>query len=524
MILGMDGRKYTNTFNLHVQRYLDMKRPTDKENRIFFTYIAEGGERLRLDIAPHPLSTASTLLGNIHTTTKRTPLAFCKRVHRYTHATADEMRDLCKDGGILNDELDNAIERVVSACDICTKNGRPKPTTKVSLSHVNEDFNEELQINFAYATVKESRLIFMVMTDVGTGYSETAIASDRKQETISTLIETKWICHHGAPKRISADDEYNRSHLISYLRTHDITFCPRPARRHNKTGKVEQRIGTIKAILRKLNDEQTSASPETIIARATLLSNMFSGSRLLRSFELAQGYSPALVGIPCTIITQELLDSHKEQVAVRALQRLLHSHTPTITRPDLFHKSDPLWVYYKSTKQNEDNEWVKAHVIEASEHFITARRANKGPPMKVAYEDVRIAPRNELTDALLSCSLEEELESTATAEDIPSNGGNNDSIQQDSSTAPRISLYASNANSAYKNPTKDIGAYTQCMEAPLSQHNAPSNSGRTQALEMIYDVIRSQQVTSRALDFAPPYILDQAFRKEVEDNWDGSFA
>ena len=149
LILGQEVRAYCNTFNLAEQRYIQMRRTYDDDYRYLFTYIVPQDRRLRLDLAPHPLSTKETLLGNIHANAKRQPLAFCKRVHRYAHATPEEMKTLCMEAGMLDDELTAAIERVFQACEVCAKNRRPPPSKKVSLSHVSQAFNVEIQIDFS---------------------------------------------------------------------------------------------------------------------------------------------------------------------------------------------------------------------------------------------------------------------------------------------------------------------------------------------------------------------------------------
>lgn len=407
LIIGQDIRQYCNTFNLTEQKYIRLKRPTDDAERYLYTYLVPGDSRLRLDVAPHPLSVKRTLLGNIHSSAKRAPLTLCKRIHRYTHATPEEMRVLCKDANMLDDALDEAIDKVFAACEVCAKNGRPKPSRKVSLTHVNEGFNEEVQIDFFYIDLRLTKYTVMNLTDTGTGFTEMEITADRNMETIIRVVETGWICKHGAPKAISADDEYNRKPLRQYLSAHEVTFKPRPVRRHNKTGIVERKNGTVKAILRKLNDEPSNADPHTLISRAAFLSNMFSGNRTLSSFELVRGYRPSVVGLPSTIVTSEILEAHKEQAAIRSLQRLLLSRAPSTTRKDLFSPNDPVWVFYKSSKQNEKVGWILATVVEAEDNCLQAKRSAHGRPMRVAYEDVRFAPRGLLTQELLSCSLEE---------------------------------------------------------------------------------------------------------------------
>ena len=66
-----------------------------------------------------------------------------------------------------------------------------------------------------------------------------------------------------------------------------------------------------------------------------------------------------------------------------------------------------VWVFYKTSKQNERPRWVEARRVEAKEHVLKCRRRNKGLPMGVAYEHVRIAPQGELIGELLRSSLED---------------------------------------------------------------------------------------------------------------------
>ena len=545
LILGQEVREYCNTFNLTNQRYIQMRRPHDDAYRYLYTYLVPSDGRLRLDLAPHPLSTKRTLLGNIHTSAKREPLAFSKRVHRYTHATAEEMKLLCKEADMLDKKLEEAIEQVCNACDVCAKNGRPVSSKKVSLTHVNQAFNEELQIDFMFPTIRGSKQTVMHMTDTGTGFSETTISNSRTARSMQEAIETLWICQHGAPRAVSADDEFNCVALQQFLRAHNIEFKPRPTRRHNKTGIVERKNATIKAILGKLDDELSDATANTLLKRATFFSNMFSGSHILSSFELVRGYRPSVVGLPCNSVTQELLDAHKEQVATRKLQRLLKSRNHHCHQPDLFIAGDRVWVFYKTSKQNEAVEWIAATVVAAHPHYLEVRRTAHGRPMRVAYEDVRFKPQGLLATELLSCSLEEEL--TKPMESIQSSGNDNSPDVGDNPDATPVpdspppqtlhlqnSLLAVTADSANQQPTltnrpdggqRDIGTYAATIRNGTEQ----GVSGRTlerdisRELDIIYDAVGSKQVTATQLSFSPPFILQDALKREHDLNWVGAY-
>lgn len=76
-------------------------------------------------------------------------------------------------------------------------------------------------------------------------------------------------------------------------------------------------------------------------------------------------------------------------------------------------KSNSKTSVFKGARNNTNSnakkkEWVVAKLTEAEPYRILLRRSDRGIPMRVAYEDVRIAPKGELTQELLARTLEEE--------------------------------------------------------------------------------------------------------------------
>ena len=318
--------------NLSKQKHIIVKRATDIEPRTFHTYILPDQAkdiRLRIDVVAHPLLTHHSLLGaRKKPETQRQAIQLVKKIHRFSHATDKEMQALYKRHGEVDPLILRAIATVYSACEICAANGRPRASRKVSLSHIDTSLNMEVQIDFLWCTIGGAKLVVLNITDCHTSYSEMAIANNRSAETIIRIIEVEWIYRHGAPSNVSADPELDNVPLKTFFKRHSITYKPRPAQRHNKVGIFERKNETFKRILAKLDCEQSSAPSTTIFARAVFLSNLFSGSKLLSSFELARGYLPSVLGLPQVMITTEILQAYKEQIATRALQRLLSSHTP----------------------------------------------------------------------------------------------------------------------------------------------------------------------------------------------------
>ena len=52
------------------------------------------------------------------------------------------------------------------------------------------------------------------------------------------------------------------------------------------------------------------------MARAVFLRNLFSRSRLASLFEQVRVYTPAVAGLPQIFVPKEIIDAHKEEVAI----------------------------------------------------------------------------------------------------------------------------------------------------------------------------------------------------------------
>lgn len=546
LVVGLDVGKFAMQNNLSTEPFLHIKRPMDSSPRLIPTYISTNMEnnlieRIRVELVPRPQTCINSLLSaTLARNAHRQPKLFAKRLHRLTHAPPKQISEICRQAGIMNTELQKAIEEVDKACDICASSGRPEPSKKISLSHINEAFNVEIQVDICFQILRGTKTAIVITTDTGTGYSEGKITQKRDTSTLCKIIEHMWILRHGAPLKLSADDEYNRKTLLTFLGLHNILFKARPTRRHNKTGIVERKIQTVKVILSKLDKEPSSSTAEEIVHRALFLSNFFSGSAILSSFQLVRGYQPSILGLPPSVVPQDLLDSHIEQTATRALQRAMRARKSSEDRKAGYRENDLVWVWYASTKMNEQDQWIQALVVRPCEHHIEVRRLKngapvKGPLMKPAYEDVRFAPKSELTRELLSCTLEEEFGmrmrySEANPEtDNDTHATNINALLSAQIPAGTLGseydIGEGNGNIPNKpyrllrsRALRDIDRQEIDVKGP-GESVRLLDSDKARVLEHIYETIGSKQVSRRQLEFAPAWIIDQAFMKEFDENW-----
>lgn len=125
LIVGMDIFSFisSDTYNRTWTHSINFKRPHDVRVFVLYTYIADdesGNRRIRLQIVPHSRTSVQKLLADTHT---RRELNMAKRIHRFGHETADEMKRLLWRTTIDKRKVSDAYETVYNACPICASTG-----------------------------------------------------------------------------------------------------------------------------------------------------------------------------------------------------------------------------------------------------------------------------------------------------------------------------------------------------------------------------------------------------------------
>lgn len=403
LTIGLDIRRYSVTDMTSKPATMTIKRPEDSKPRTVEVYVTSSryNSRAHMRITYMMKSLLSANSQHIRPTT------LAKRLHRLTHAPPEELIQLCRRPGHISKSVEEEIRAISDNCLICAKSGPPKPMRKISINHVNQAFNVEIQIDFTFVGIRGTQYNCLHMVDCGTGYSEAGIVSDRKSNTTVRLIETEWINRHGAPEALSADDEMTSKEIRRFLNGRNIELKGRPVRRHNKTGIIERKNGVVKRILEKIQKEDSTDTDKTIFSRAVFLSNLFTGSKVLSSFELAKGYAPSILGAPRRMVSEELMQAYMEQCETRALQKVMRSRNPSTLSQLHINPGDEILFYFKTSAHNVPDEWREATVVRAHPHYVEVRRKEKGPISKVAYEDIRLRPSSALTRELSEGLMED---------------------------------------------------------------------------------------------------------------------
>lgn len=464
---------------------------------------------------------------------KRPELNIVKKVHRFTHGNATEMSRLFEEAGMLTPRIKKAIDKVTKACTPCARSGRPKNSRKLSLKHVNKDFNIEVQADFM--TVKHQGVNYELLnvSDCNTAFGERSIVTSRGASQMMQKFEESWICRHGPPEKFSADPEFCQPLFVKYLTGYNIKVNERPARSSHKNGRVERNNGLFKSIFEKMSKEKTQAGIELIVARASFASNMMFWRSKLTPFQLARGYLPGIVGTPQTILTKELMDAYIRISASRAIDASLKARTPKTIPGSMLKPGDEVYVFYKSTNKSVDIQWVTATVEKVRDHFVECRRSRKGPPMRVAFEHIRLIPSSSLAREITETYLEDEISEQDTNDiktieemsttdtdniytDIFGDESDTDEEEELKPIGTAASLFTT---TTVGNPEKDIGKMTDVPRHADGQ----LQSTKQDTLTEIYKVVGGKQLTRSKMAFAPSWVLDSALQEELQSNWKDAY-
>lgn len=80
-------------------------------------------------------------------------------------------------------------------------------------------------------------------------------------------------------------------------------------------------------------------------------------------FKLMQGYTPTILGASPQLVPREHLEIYRDQLSVRALQRLLKLRHPNTIHSHYLRSDTPPYYFYKSSKHCDRNEWQAGTVV-----------------------------------------------------------------------------------------------------------------------------------------------------------------
>lgn len=236
-----------------------------------------------------------------------------------------------------------------------------------------------------------------------------------------------------------------------------------------------------------------------------------------------------MLGVESRVVTAELLEAYKDQATLRALHRLIQSRNPQTLAPSCLPAGTEIYYYFKTSKQNVPIEWRTGIVVSQHPHFVTIT-TDRGRKTNISYEDIRIKPKNALTQELSQGYMEDyvqgsELEDrevdVQTTENI--NNDENNTAALMSSTTNALGADNADKGNIVSPEQQDIGSIAEKVQIMDNIDGVTLESQKQSLLENIKSKIGQRQVTSSELEFAPPWLLNDALQAELEANWNGAY-
>lgn len=85
---------------------------------------------------------------------------------------------------------------------------------------------------------------------------------------------------------------------------------------------------------------------------ASILTNILHGPATVSFFQLAEGYTPLILGIPSTKLSMDVLRAHVEISANWALQNISKPMFSRVAPLFLLAPGRRIWVFYRMSKEN----------------------------------------------------------------------------------------------------------------------------------------------------------------------------
>lgn len=103
----------------------------------------------------------------------------------------------------------NVYRELAYSCDLCLSSGFPPPRRKISITHVTEAFNSELQADFTFPYFQGSIITVLNIIDTGKAYGERIVLPGTSVESMISSFEQFWLYRHGAPKSFGGEQEFD---------------------------------------------------------------------------------------------------------------------------------------------------------------------------------------------------------------------------------------------------------------------------------------------------------------------------
>jgi hypothetical protein len=186
------------------------------------------------------------------------------------------------------------LRQFVQNCNIFVQVGRAALSRKLSPIRIVAEFNQTVQVDFIFITIRNSPFTLFHSIVSATAYSTAQIVPSRDLDNVAHVFQSQWIRNYGASSSLATDPDFARTGFQKFLTMNHIIFAELPARRHQKTGCVERKNGVLRPILHRLALAYNSSPVSVIISRGIFCSARFFAiaySSRLSSHEVTRPHS-----------------------------------------------------------------------------------------------------------------------------------------------------------------------------------------------------------------------------------------
>ena len=286
------------------------------------------------------------------------------KLHKqFAHPKPEKLKLLIKNSGISSNNINQAVDEISDACEICKRFKKPLPRPIVAMPSATE-FNETVAMDIKFIIGHP----VLHLIDHVTRYSAGCRLNNKKPESVVQAILTNWIRIFGHPKYFLWDNggEFDNNDTKELCEKFNIHIKTTAAESPWSNGLCERANAILQnMVLKVMEDSKCSldlAIPWAISAKNALSNTYgFSPNQLVfgKNINLPAVHNdllPAKNTISSPLIAQHLMTLHKarqafiHQESCEKLRRALNKQTRSYSD---FQYVNGDKVFYKRSDQNE---------------------------------------------------------------------------------------------------------------------------------------------------------------------------
>jgi hypothetical protein len=240
---------------------------------------------------------------------------------------------------------------------------------------------------------------------------------------------------------------------------------------------------------------------------------------MLSAFEQCRGYQPSLCGLHRCFVTPERVAAHDEMVARRVLSRACSKRNVNVLSCSELSPGTENLFYFKDVVKKDVSRWQIGYIADVGDNFATIRRNRdgRGRGLNIALEDIQLM----LTSPLLQRLFENENFDPEVSNQLP--GRVEIPVISGSAQAPDFArteavLVFDSVHTTKRTPLEmDIGVDVQVEGRPSASTIDDLSRVEQRLLAEAFDAVGSKEVSSSALSFLPPWVIEKAVETERQN-------